>query len=265
MKNKSKSKIRLTLMGACGRMGARILSLVEKDSRFQVMAGVEQPGSGYVGSFVAKGKAPVVGKVEEVLPKTDVVIDFTSPQAILKTAAKVSKSRRALVIGTTGLTPAVQKKLRIFSRRIPIVFSPNMSMGMNMLFRLVQMAAEKLDQYDIEIIEAHHNQKKDSPSGTAVRLAEIATEASGRKQKDWVYGRKGIIGARKKKEVGVLAVRAGDIVGDHTVLLSHAGERLELVHRAHSRDTFATGALEAAAWIARRKPGLYNMFDVLKI
>ena len=140
-----------------------------------------------------------------------------------------------------------------------------MSVGVNMLFRLVQQAAETLADYDIEIVEAHHNQKKDAPSGTAMRLVEIATEASGRKMKDVVYGRRGMVGARKKKEIGVMTLRAGDIVGDHTVLIGTGGERLELTHRAHSRDAFASGAVEAAAWASKKRPGFYDMFDVLKI
>lgn len=255
--------VKLTVVGALGRMGTRITSLAVKDARFQLIAGVERLGEEKYAQFVAGTSAPVVFDINEVLPKTDVVIDFTAPEGVLKTAAQVAKSRRALVIGTTGLKPAALSSLKKLSRRIPIVFSPNMSVGVNVLFDLVRRAAEALSGYDIEIIEAHHNQKKDSPSGTALKLAEVAAEASHRSQKDFVYGRKGMVGARTKKEIGISAVRAGDIVGDHTVLLSTSGERLELTHRAHSRDAFAAGALEAAAWAVNKKPGLYSMANVL--
>lgn len=265
MKNKSSKKIRLVVTGAAGRMGTRILGLAVNDSRFQIVAGVERKNSDHIGRFTAYGQAPVVEDIREVLKKTDAVIDFSSPDAVLKNAGMIAKYKSALVVGTTGLKPAQVKNLKKLGRRIPIVFSPNMSVGVNTLFRLVEQAAKTLASYDIEIIEAHHNQKKDSPSGTAMRLAEIATRASGRKMKDLVYGRRGMVGVRKKNEIGVLALRAGDIVGDHTVLIGTGGERLELTHRAHSRDAFASGALEAAAWASKKRPGFYNMFDVLKI
>ena len=264
-KTKNIKKVRLAVVGALGRMGTRILSLAHDDPRFQIIAGVEHPSNEGVGRFVPGGFAPVVGRIEEVLAKTDVVIDFSSAGSVLSNAKKAAKAKSAIVIGTTGLKSAGERQLKKLSRRIPIVLSPNMSVGVNLLFRLVQKAAATLKNYDIEIVEAHHNLKKDSPSGTAVKLAEVATEASGRSRKDWVYGRHGIIGARKKKEIGVFSIRAGDIVGDHSVLLSSGGERLELVHRAHSRDAFASGAVEAAAWVAKKRPGLYSMFDVLRI
>jgi 4-hydroxy-tetrahydrodipicolinate reductase len=199
------------------------------------------------------------------LTKTEVVIDFTAPEAVLKTASIVAKGRRGLVVGTTGLKTQGVAQLKALSRKIPIVFSPNMSVGMNVLFRLVEQAVKAMAGSDIEIIEAHHNLKKDAPSGSAMRLADIAAASSRRSPKDFVYGREGLVGARTKKEIGILAVRAGDIVGDHTVLISHAGERLELTHRAHSRDALAAGALEAARWVAGKRPGFYSMFDVLNI
>jgi 4-hydroxy-tetrahydrodipicolinate reductase len=258
-----KKTIRIALIGCSGRMGQRIVALSEADTRFQLIAGVERPGSANVGRFIG-GRAPVVDSVDEILSKTDAVIDFSAHDATIKNAIQVASMRKPLVIGTTGLKSAEAKKLRQISKRIPIVFSPNMSVGVNTLFHLVAEAARALASYDLEIIEAHHSQKKDAPSGTAMRLAEIAAQASGRSSKDFIYGRKGLIGARTKKEIGIMSVRAGDIVGDHTVLFSTGGERLELIHRAHSRDAFASGALEAAAWIVGKKPGLYSMLDVLK-
>ncbi len=258
-----KKSIRLALIGSNGRMGQRIAALAENDPRFQLIAGVERPDSANIGRFMA-GHAPVVGSVDEILSKTDAVIDFSAVEGTVQNAIQVASQRKPLVIGTTGLKPPALKKLRQISKRIPIVFSPNMSVGVNALFRLVAEAARALKTYDLEIIEAHHNQKKDAPSGTAMRLAEIAAEASGRSPKDFVYGRKGFTGARKNKQIGIMSIRAGDIVGDHTVMLSTGGERLELTHRAHSRDAFASGALEAAAWIVGKKPGFYSMLDVLK-
>lgn len=256
-------KIKLVVTGATGRMGTRIMALAEADPRFQLMAGVDRPGGQAVGRFTAR-KAPVVGNLNEVLVNADVVIDFTSPEGAMKNAVAAAKMKRALVIGTTGLSAADMAKLKEIARKVPVVFSPNMSVGVNVLFDLVKEAVSKLTGYDIEIVEAHHNQKKDSPSGTAKRLAEIAAKASKRSSKDFVYGRQGQVGARSKKEIGILALRAGDIVGDHTVLISNTGERLELTHRAHSRDAFASGALSAAAWIVGKRPGFYSMLDVLK-
>ncbi len=244
-------------------MGSRVIALAAGKSGLQIVAGVEASGTPSFARFTPDGKAPVVTDIREVLPKTDVVIDFTTAAAVLKTARAAAKARRPLVIGTTGLKPAAVRELKSLSRRIPIVLSPNMSVGVNTLFGLVRRAAGFLADYDIEIVEAHHNQKKDSPSGTALRLAEVAAAASRRSEKDFVYGRKGLVGPRKKKEIGIHALRAGDIVGDHTVLFSSAGERLELTHRAHSRDAFAAGALQAASWAAHRRPGFYSMEDVL--
>ncbi len=256
--------VRLAIVGALGRMGQRITALADLNPRLQVVAGIEKPGSREIGHFISNGKAPVVGDINEVLLKTDVIIDFTAPESVLKTAVKVARRKKGLVIGTTGLGEAQIKKLKILSRQIPIVFSPNMSGGVNLLFRLVEEAARALAHYDIEIVEAHHNLKKDAPSGTALKLAEIAAEASGRSTKNFVYGRHGMTGTRNSKEIGIMSLRAGDIVGDHTVLLSSAGERLELTHRAHSRDAFAAGAIEAALWIYKKRPGFYSMQDVLR-
>lgn len=238
--------IRLSICGASGRMGTRILALARNDVRFDVVAGLDR-----------------YDDLSDVLPQTDAVIDFTTPEATLGIAQKVAKAKRALVIGTTGVSGATLAKLKILARRSPIVMSPNMSVGMNVLFDLVAKAARALPGYDIEVVEAHHNLKKDAPSGSALKLANIAAAASDRRAGDFVFGRRGAVGARTKKEIGVLAIRSGDIVGDHTVYIGGPGERLELTHRAQSRDAFASGALTAAAWAAGRKPGFYSMKDVL--
>lgn len=240
------SKVNLIVLGARGRMGARISALASEDSRFHLV------------SSVVRGQA-----LEPLLTRADVVIDFTAPEVSLQTADLVARKKKALVIGTTGLQPPDVAQLKILTKKIPLVFSPNMSVGVNLLFQLVKQAAASLPHFDIEIVEAHHNQKKDAPSGTAMKLAEVAAQASQRSSRDYIYGRQGLVGARQKKEIGILSVRAGDIIGDHTVLMSHTGERIELIHRAHSRDTFASGALTAAAWVVRQKPGFYSMADVL--
>ena len=223
-------KVRLIVCGAQGKMGVRILALAAQDARFEVVAGIERSDD-----------------MTSLLRDADAVIDFTAPEATLKIAQAAAKAKKALVIGTTGVSDATLAKLRALSRRIPIVFSPNMSVGMNVLFRLVAEAAKSLAHYDIEVVEAHHNLKKDAPSGSAIKLAQVAEDAS------------------KKKKIGISSVRAGDIVGDHTVLIAGPGERLELTHRAHSRDAFAAGSLTAAAWALGRKPGLYSMKDVLNL
>lgn len=242
------ASVKLSIIGSGGRMGQRIIALAVADPRFQLMAGVERPGSKSVGRLIVNGRVPIVGSVDEVLSKTDVVIDFSLPESTVKNAIQVASQRRALVIGTTGLKPAALAQLKKISKRIPIVFSPNMSVGVNALFGLVREASRLLSNYDIEIVEAHHNKKKDAPSGTAIRLAENVAAGAG----------------RPLKKISIHSIRAGDIVGDHTVLISTAGERLELTHRAHSRDAFAAGALEAAAWVVKKKPGFYSMQDVLR-
>jgi 4-hydroxy-tetrahydrodipicolinate reductase len=193
------------------------------------------------------------------------VIDFTSHVGVPATIAVVAKAGKALVIGTTGLTRDEQAALDKAAVRVPIVYAPNMSVGVNLLFRLVGQVAKTLGSgYDVEIVEAHHNQKKDAPSGTARKLAENIAAALGRDlEHDGVYGREGIVGARGPNEIGVHAVRAGDIVGEHTVIYAGPGERIEITHRAHSRDTFARGALRAAKRVVGKPPKLYSMLDVL--
>ncbi len=244
----SGKKIRLAVLGAAGRMGTRILALAHQDPRFGDIVGLDRSDN-----------------LVPALANIDAVIDFTSPEATLAIARAATAAKRALVIGTTGVSEPTLAKVRQLSKRAPVVFSPNMSVGMNVLFQLVADAAKALAHYDIEVVEAHHNLKKDAPSGSAMKLANVAAEASSRASRDFVYGRKGLVGQRTKKEIGVSAVRAGDIVGDHTVLIAGPGERLELTHRAHSRDAFASGALTAAAWAVGKKSGFYSMRDVLKI
>lgn len=248
------NKTRIIVCGALGKMGSRIIRLAQADSELEVAGGVE-----------AKDNTLYTKDISSVLPSGDVVIDFTAPAATLEHLALCKKARKAIVIGTTGFSVEEIKNIKEASVHVPVVFSPNMSVGVNLLFILAKETAKALSNYDIEIVELHHNQKKDAPSGTAAKLSEIIADSLGRKIEDvGIYGRKGVTGARTKEEIGVMAVRAGDIVGEHTVYFAGPGERIELTHRAHSRDTFAAGAIVAAKWVVRQKPGLYDMQHVLK-
>jgi 4-hydroxy-tetrahydrodipicolinate reductase len=194
-----------------------------------------------------------------------VLIEFTAPDVTLMHLAIMAASRKAMVIGTTGLSASQIAEVQKAATSIPCVFSPNMSVGINVVLKvLAEMARAFGEDYDIEVTEAHHRLKKDAPSGTALKIAQVLADATGR-DLDQVaaYGRKGMIGERKRGEIGIQVIRAGDIVGDHTVLFGGQGERIEVTHRAQSRDTFARGALRAAQWVVTRPPGLYDMHDVL--
>ncbi|MDR1941543.1 MAG: 4-hydroxy-tetrahydrodipicolinate reductase, partial [Endomicrobium sp.] len=198
------------------------------------------------------------------LPDADVLIDFTNPDSALKNLDVARLLKKSVIIGTTGFISEQKDKISEIAKDIAIVLSPNMSVGVNLLFKLVEEVAGRIPDYDIEMVELHHNKKKDSPSGTAVKLSEIAAKAIGKNISDvGVYGRKSVMAERKKDEIGILSVRAGDIVGDHNVYFAGPGEMLTLTHRAHSRDTFAAGAVRAAKWIMGKEPGLYDMQDVL--
>jgi len=193
------------------------------------------------------------------------VIDFTIPDATLEHVRVAAEGKKPIVIGTTGLNSAQIGDIEKFSAVIPVVLAPNMSLGVNVLFKLVGEVSKTLGgDYDIEIVEMHHRFKVDAPSGTALKLAELAAKGLGVKLEEaGVFGRKGLIGERKPKEIGVMTLRGGDVVGEHTVIFAGLGERIELTHRASSRDTFARGALRAAKWVVDKLPGLYSMQDVL--
>jgi len=262
--------IHVGVSGASGRMGRAILESTENfKNEIDVSAVLEHVGSSYVGNIASVPGIPeglkVSSDVAAVVSASDVLIEFTSPQATLANLAVVRKQKKAMVIGTTGLNDDELSALEDAAKDIPIVFAPNMSTGVNILFKVVEEVTKAVGEYfDIEIIEAHHHHKKDAPSGTAKKMAEIISETLGRElDKVAVYGRKGIIGARKSEEIGIHVVRAGDIVGDHTAIFAGPGERIELTHRAHSRTTFAVGALRAAIFIVGKKPGMYTMNDVL--
>jgi 4-hydroxy-tetrahydrodipicolinate reductase len=263
--------IRTIVTGAAGRMGGRVLALAKEAGDFRIVGATERPGHSAIGRDVGEvaGIGTVGVKVADGLARiitgADVVIDFTAPEASIDHLRAASKAGVAIVVGTTGLTKEHLAEARHLAAHMACVISPNMSVGVNVLFKVLREVARTLgDDYDVEIVEAHHHFKKDAPSGTALRMAQVVAEALGRDlEQVGVYGRKGIVGERPKAEIGVHTVRAGDIVGEHTVLFGGMGERIEIGHRAHSRDNFARGALRAARFVAKAPKGLYDMADVL--
>lgn len=263
---------KVIVAGAAGRMGRRICAMVQQQPGLELVAGFERPDSPEVGNDIGElagigtlGIA-VAGGPEAVIDQGEMIIDFTFHEATMNLARLAAKKGRAMVIGTTGLTADNLTELRnLAAASFPCVQAPNMAVGVNVLFKVARkMAAVLGEAYDIEIIEAHHRLKKDAPSGTALKLGEMVAQGVGRDlEKVGVYARHGIIGERTDQEIGIQTIRAGDIVGEHTVYFAGAGERLELTHRAHNRDNFARGAALAAAWVANKPKGLYTMFDVL--
>ncbi len=252
-------------------MGQRIAAMVDAHPELVYSAGFEAAGNPAVGKDAGEisglGSNGVI--IEEglaaVIDRGDVIIDFTFHEATMAFARLAADRKKPMVIGTTGFSDQELAELKSLAASFPCVQAPNMSICVNVLFKLVKKTAAILgSDYDIEIVEAHHNRKKDAPSGTALKLGELAAEGVGEKLADvGVFQRNGIIGERKSQEIGIQSVRAADIVGEHTVYFAGPGERIELAHRAHSRDHFAKGAATAAAWIVDKQPGMYSMFDVL--
>ncbi len=257
--------IRVIISGAMGRMGKMIGGLVQAADDMELVAGIERKEVVDSVKTWNGTDIPLYASLEEAIDKGDVVIEFTNPETTVEHAKIAKEHKKPMVIGTTGLSDEDKKVIEDASKSAPIVLSPNMSTGVNILFKLVDIVARILgDEYDTEIVEMHHHHKKDAPSGTAKKLGEIIAEAWGKNLDDvGVYGRSGFVGERKKGELGILAVRAGDIVGDHTVIFAGPGERLELTHRAHSREAFANGALTAARFVVKQEPGLYSTKEVL--
>ncbi len=256
--------IRAVVAGAAGKMGSRILAALRAEKDFAVVSAFERQGSEIVGRAV--DGVTVRGSIEEALQTSaDVVVDFTAPAASVQHARACAAKGVALVVGTTGLSAEQKAELAAAAKRIALVAAPNMSVGVNVLFRLVSEAARALGTaYEVEVVEMHHRMKRDAPSGTALRLAEVAAEAlRADPRTSFVYERHGETGPRKEGSIGLQTLRGGDVVGDHTVYFLADGERLELTHRATSRDNFARGAVRAARFAAGRKPGLYDMQDVL--
>jgi 4-hydroxy-tetrahydrodipicolinate reductase len=207
----------------------------------------------------------ITADLKQALDPSDVLIDFTWPEVTMQNLAECVRLGKSLVIGTTGLSPQQRSEIERAGKVIPIVFAPNMSVGVNVCFKLLkELAATLGNDFDVEIVELHHNKKKDSPSGTAVRMGEIVADALGRDYSEVAnYHREGMCGERTREEIGMQTVRGGDIVGEHTVYFIGMGERIELSHRAMSRDMFARGAIRAAKWLGAQKAGLYDMQDVL--
>lgn len=261
----------LIMNGALGRMGRRIIALAIEDPAISLAAAVDAGQPELVGKDIGEiiGTGTLGVKLSATLPEVitrgDVVVDFTWPDAILETAAICGKAGIPLVVGTTGLAKDRLPEFRKLVANIPCVLAPNMSVGVNVLFKLASEAAAILgNEYDVEITEVHHRFKKDAPSGTAIRLAEVIADAFHRNlDTDAVYGRKGITGERTTNEIGIHALRAGDVVGEHTVTFGAIGERIELTHRAQSRDALAKGAIRAAKFVIGSRPGFYDMQDVL--
>jgi 4-hydroxy-tetrahydrodipicolinate reductase len=265
--------VRTAVAGGAGRMGSRIAQLVRETDGLELVAGFERPDHPQIGSDIGEvigvgslGLTVAAG-IQEILERVDVVIDFTSAAASLLHLESADAAGKAMVIGSTGFTPEQLHRAAEIARRIPWVLAPNMSMGVNVLFKVVADVARLLgDDFDVEIVEAHHRFKKDAPSGTALKLGQVIAEALGRDlDKVGVYARHGMTGERERQQIGFQTVRAGDIVGEHTVLFANLGERIELTHRAHSRDNFARGALRAALWVVQQPPGRYDMQHVLGI
>lgn len=265
---------RIAVMGAAGRMGKILVEAVQQRAPLTgLTAAIVRPGSTLIGvdagELASLGRigVPLSGHIESVAEEFDVLIDFTLPEVMLKNLAFCRKAGKAMVIGTTGLDAAQKHLLAEAGKDIPIVFAANFSVGVNLSLKLLEMTARVLgDDADIEIIEAHHRHKIDAPSGTALRMGEVIADALDRDlQEVAVYGREGHTGARERETIGFATVRGGDVVGDHTVLFACEGERLEITHKASSRMTFAKGAVRAALWLDGRKPGLYDMQDVLDL
>jgi 4-hydroxy-tetrahydrodipicolinate reductase len=255
--------VKVIVTGAGGRMGRAVIGLLAHSPDCRLAGACEVPGHPDIGRDM--GGVTVADRLENVIGCGEVVIDFTTPAVTLANVDLAVKNRKNIVIGTTGIDAAGQERIRTAGRTIGVVMSGNMSVGVNLLAELVGQAARVLgDEYDVEVIEAHHHFKKDAPSGTALMLARAAAAALGRDLAQVArHGREGQVGERPAREIGLHAVRGGDIVGDHTVLFAGTGERIELVHRAGSRDLFAQGALRAAAFLAGKKNGFFDMRDVL--
>ncbi len=263
--------MRVAVAGAGGRMGRTLVEACQQAQDLRLSVALDRPGSPAVGADA--GELAGVGRLgiaigadlPAMLTEFDLLIDFTRPEATLGYLEVCRRAGKKLVIGTTGFDDAGKQRIREAAADTAIVFAPNMSVGVNLCFKLLDLAARVLgDEVDIEIIEAHHRHKVDAPSGTALRMGEVVAQALGRDLLDCaVYGRQGLTGERARRTIGFETIRAGDIVGDHTVLFAGPGERVEITHKAASRLTFAHGALRAALWLGPHQHGLFDMQDVL--
>ena len=263
--------VRVVVAGASGKMGSRIIGLMSNRSDVKLQGAIERKAHPSIGQD-AGGPAgcgslgvSITDNFAAALDQADVAIDFTEPVSTMDHLEQAARAKKAMVIGTTGLNPKQQLRIEALSKQIPCVLSPNMSIGVNILFKVLSDVAKVTgEDYDVEILEIHHRHKKDAPSGTAIKMAQIIAQALEQDlDKIGVYSRHGMIGERKKAEIGIQSLRGGDVVGDHTVIFAGRGERLEFIHRASNRDNFARGALLAAQRVVSRSPGLYDMMDIL--
>ena len=265
--------IKVAITGATGRMGKALIEATNANDNTQVAVALERPGSTVIGADageiagVGNLGVALVDDVSKVTGDFDVLIDFTRPEVTLTNLEACRQAGRSIVIGTTGFTDEQKQQIEDAAKDISVVFAPNMSVGVNLCLKLLDMAARVMgNDVDIEVIEAHHRHKIDAPSGTALRMGEVVADALGRDLKECaVYGREGNTGERDRGTIGFETIRAGDIVGEHTVMFADIGERVEITHKASSRMTFANGAVRAASWVMQHKSGLYDMQDVLDL
>ncbi len=265
--------IKVVVCGGCGKMGSKVSQLINQNENMKLVGVVESPSHPDIGKdwgiTIGLGKTNIIisDNLEETIQKADQVVEFTNPQVSIQHLEIASKYKKAMIVGTTGFSSEEINKIKTLSSDIPFLLSPNMSLGVNLLFKLAAEVAIALgDDYDIEIMEAHHRFKKDAPSGTAKKLAqEIARAKNINLDEVVIYGREGMIGERKKGEIGIHSIRSGDITGEHTVMFTTLGERLELTHKAHSRDTFAYGTIQAIKFMEGKPVKFYEMNDVLNI
>lgn len=270
----STATTRIAIVGVAGRMGRTLVNAVEQDADATLAAGIVESGSSLAGSDIGElaglGKKGVtaVDGLADCVGDFDVLIDFTAPAVTLENLAFCAAHGKRIVIGTTGMSDEEIATLDGYREQMPLVFAPNMSVGVNLTLKLLETAAKALgdEGYDIEVIESHHRHKVDAPSGTALKMGSVMADALGRNLKEHgVFERVGQCGPRSEEEIGFATVRAGDIVGEHTVMFATEGERIEIAHKASSRMTFARGAVRAARWVAQQPNGRYGMQDVLEL
>ena len=252
--------IKIIVCGAAGRMGNEIIDIAKTIPDIRVIAGIESAGSKLVGTTI--GDVKILGDIHKVIDDADCVVEFTNHESTIENLNRVKDYKKPYVIGTTGFSESELKGINDLAKKFPILLSPNMSLGVNHLYNLIKATVATLPDYDLEIIETHHRAKKDAPSGTAKAIIRIISES--RPNTKFIYGREGIIGERKKGEVGINAVRGGDIIGEHRVLFLGDGEFIELRHYATSRRCFASGTIAAIRFIITKGPGLYSIKDLLK-
>lgn len=265
--------VRVAVAGAAGRMGRNLVKASQLNQDSQLGAGSERPESSLIGvdagELCGEGKLNITltDDLSKEVDNFDVIIDFTAPQSTLANLELCRQHGKSIVIGTTGFTDSQREQIDAIATQIPVVMAPNYSVGVNLVFKLLEKAAKVMGDYcDIEVIEAHHRHKVDAPSGTAIGMGEAIAGAMGNKLSDVaVYAREGITGERSKDEIGFATIRAGDIVGEHTAMFADIGERVEITHKATDRMTFANGAVKAAVWLKDKPAGFYTMTDVLNL